>query len=73
MKDSRRKFLSLAGMSALGLGFLKAQTKGKDFVEPSKLSDIPYSKTLYSERMLPQGLKPGSTVADCCLHGSTNS
>lgn len=73
MKDSRRKFLSLAGMSALGLGFLKAQTKGKDFVEPSKLSDIPYSKTLYAERMLPQGLKPGSTVAITAPASPTNS
>jgi muramoyltetrapeptide carboxypeptidase len=63
MFGSRRKFLSVAGLSALGVGLLKAQTKGKDFVMPTKLPELNYPINDFSSRILPAGLKAGSTVA----------
>lgn len=62
MGTSRRKFLTLTGLSALGIGILGAEVKGKDYVEISKLPDYS-SRILNPRRTLPAGLKPGSTVA----------
>jgi muramoyltetrapeptide carboxypeptidase len=52
----------MAGLSALGLGVLKAQNNGKDFVETASIPDI--SNQVFGKlKVLPAGLKPGSTVA----------
>lgn len=63
MKSSRRKFLTYAGLSALGFGFIKAQTKGKDFIGVKKLPELDFPINTIPSRKLPAGLKPGSTVA----------
>ena len=62
MSNSRRNFLSLAGLSALGLGLAGSKSSGKDFVEPTKLPDIGILNQ-YHPKIIPYSLKAGSTVA----------
>ncbi|MBX3044968.1 MAG: LD-carboxypeptidase [Candidatus Kapabacteria bacterium] len=62
MKDSRRQFLSLAGLTALGVGMSGKAAISKDFVETGKLPESGLISN-ESDKILPSSLKSGSTIA----------
>lgn len=72
MGNSRRNFLTVTGLSALGLGFANANASQKDFVESHLMPDL-QTFEYKSSKTLPYGLKPGSTVAITAPASPTSS
>lgn len=72
MSNSRRKFLSIAGLSALGFGVSSAYAKNKDFVETASMPELG-AHFLDKHKILPLGLKKGSTIAITAPASPTNS